>query len=268
MKKILTVVVIIVLTFAFLAAVKNTIAKIAVEKGVEVVAGLQMKMRALNIGLIKTVVDIKGLRIFNPPTFPDKVMLDAPEIYVDYDLGDIIKGKIHLKELRINVKEFIAVKKKDGELNLNSLRVVKDSSGRKEEKPSQGSAMPEVQIDTLSLKIGKVIYKDYSAGGEPSVKEFDINIDESHQDVDDPEKLVSLIVISALRKTAIARLTNFDLGNLEGIMSETIKLATTTASSATAATQEVVKDTANVLKGTAAGLENVIKLPFVGAKEE
>ena len=87
-----------------------------------------------------------------------------PEIYVKYDLPAIMGGTIHLPEVRIALDEFMVVKNEKGELNLNSLKVVqaqKKGSAEKEETKT-GARMPKIQIDTLKLKIGKVIYKDYS----------------------------------------------------------------------------------------------------------
>ena len=88
-----------------------------------------------------------------------------PEIYVDYDLPAIVKGKVHLTEVRINLKEFMVVKNEKGELNLDSLNVVQEQQPRKkrakEPEPKEEGKEPDLQIDVLELKIGKVIYKAF-----------------------------------------------------------------------------------------------------------
>jgi len=103
-----------------------------------------------------------------------------PEIYVDYDLPAIFKGKVHLEEMRLNMNEFVVVKNEKGELNLDALKVVQaQKEGKKPEaKAKEGGKIPEIQIDTLKLKVGKVVYKDYSGGGNPTVREFKVNLDE------------------------------------------------------------------------------------------
>ena len=267
MKKVLSSIFILVLVFvAVLTVAKNTIARVSIEKGVEVVTGLQLKMRNLNIGIIKTLIGIDDLRLYNPPGYQDKVMLDMPEIFVDYDLPAIIKGKIHLNEVRINLKEFVVVKNADGDLNLNALKPVQKEARAVKPVPAKKAPVkkgkaPQIQIDKLQLKISKAIYKDYSKGGKPEVKEFNVNIDQAYTNIDDPNKLVALIVTKTLMHTTIANLANFDLKALEGTLGDTLKGAgkiisetTETVAKTTQQAEEAVEKTAETLKGAAASL--------------
>ena len=259
---------------------KDVIAKIAIEKGVNAVTGLNLNIGNLKIGMIKTLVGIKDLKLYNPRGFEDRIMLDMPEIYVDYDLPEILQGKIHLYDMRIDLQKFVVVKNAKGELNLDALKpvqkeqVAKDSET--EPKKERGKAS-EMLIDDLELKIGKVVYKDYSKGGEPEIQEFNVNIDEKFQNIDDPTKLVSIIVVKALMNTSIARLTNFDLKALEGTVGDTLKAGQAAATEALqgaeaslqetkAAAAETVNETKTALKETAEDLKEMIKLPF-GSKE-
>jgi len=278
-KTIITIVVCVVVAVFVLSFAKDLIVKVAVEKGVQAATGLRLSMRGLSIGLIKTLVDIDGLELFNPKGYEDKIMIDMPEIYVNYDLPAIMKGKIHLKEVRIDLKEFVVVKNEKGELNLDSLKVVQEQKEAKKpvaKKEEKGKA-PEIQIDSLQLKIGKVLYKDYSKGGKPSVQEFNINLDEKYGNIKDPNKLVSLILVKALMNTTISRLTGFDLKGLESTVSDTLgtaqKVVGETAAAAqktitetTQKTQEVVKGTTETLKKGAEELKEAIKFPF-GSKK-
>jgi hypothetical protein len=74
----------------------------------------------------------------------------------------------------------------------------------------------------IELKIGKVVYKDYSRGTEPFVQEFNVNLNERYSNITDPYKLVSLIVVKALWNTTIASLANFNLDGLKGTISDTL----------------------------------------------
>jgi hypothetical protein len=298
MKKVLYVVIGILIAVVVLSVFKDVLIKASVEKGTEIVTGLRLSIQGFKVGIIKTLVGIRNLKLFNPKGFQDKVMLDMPEIYVNYDLPAIFRGKIHLEEMRIDMKEFMVVKNKKGELNLDSLKVVKaQKEGEKPEEKDKGKVkIPEIQIDSLELKVGKVIYKDYSRGGAPSVKEFNVNINERYENITNPYSLVSLLVVKALMNTTIANLTNFDLQGLSGTVSETlasaqklateavvqagetIKQTTKVAQEAVQGTQkaaqatvgeaeEAVKETAGTLKKTTEGLTDMLKMPF-GSKEE
>ncbi len=251
---------------------KDLIIKAAVKKGVKAVTGLGLNMSAFRVGVFNSVVEIRNLRVFNPAGFKDRTMLDMPEIYVAYDLPSIIRGKIHLKDVRIYLKEFVVVKNKDGKLNLDSLKVVqaqKEGAKPDEKAGKEGGKAPEIQIDTMRLKIEKVIYKDYSAAPYPNVTTFDINIDEEYKNIDNPYSVVSLIVVKALANTAIARLTNFDIQGLQSTVSDTLSTIQNVAPQAMQApikaAQQAVQTTGDVgdaAKSAADTAGNVLKSLF------
>jgi len=224
MKKLLTFVAVIFLILVGLCFAKNIIAKVAIEKGVQAATGLKLKMAKLDIGLLKTHVGIDELQLFNPPEYSDRVMLDMPEIFVNYNLSDLFKGKVHVEDFRLHLKEFVIIKNADGELNLNALKVVKKQEEKpaKEAEPKEKGKALEMQIDNLELHIGKVIYKDYSKGGEPRVKEFNINLNESYSDITNLDAIISLIIVKAMMNTTIGSLANFDVGGLQGSISDTL----------------------------------------------
>ena len=204
---------------------KDLIIKVSVEKGVEAATGLRISIGSLNVGIFKSVVSMKGLKVFNPSQFKDRVMIDMPEAYVDYDLPSVFGNNIHLRDLRIYLKEFVVVKNAKGDLNLNSLKVVKaKKEGVKPE--DKGSKAPNVHIDNLRLKIDKAVYIDYAVQGEPSKKTFNVNIDERFQNVTDLYAVVNIIVAKALTNTAIAELANFDLSSIKGPVLDKLLQAT------------------------------------------
>ncbi|MBU1932972.1 MAG: hypothetical protein KKC66_03620, partial [Candidatus Omnitrophica bacterium] len=91
-------------------------------------------------------------------------------------------------------------------------------------------------------KIGKVIYKDYSGGGNPIVSEYSVNIASNYKNVNNPEDLVRIIVAKALMNTALGRLTDFN--QLKDMPLNTLEQGK------------------NILKNTADDLKNIIKSPF------
>lgn len=282
MKKLVIIFISVVLCVLLLSVFKDLIVKISVEKGVALVTGLKLRIQSFEIGVVKTLIGIKDLKLFNPPGFKDRVMLDMPEIYVNYDLPAIIKGNIHLREMRLNMKEFTVVKNEKGLLNLDSLKVVKIEKENKKRKANDGDKILPIQIDSLELKIGKVIYKDYSRGPLPYVKEFNLNVDERYENIRDAYTLVSLVVVRALRNTTIANLADFDLGGLQNTILSTLqtaqKVVTETATGAqevaaeavkqtTELTDETVKGTQETVNSVEESVKDLFKSPF-GSKEE
>ncbi|MCX5686318.1 MAG: hypothetical protein NTW09_02495 [Candidatus Omnitrophica bacterium] len=257
MKKALLISAGVVVVFFALSVVKDLAVKVSVENGVQFVTGLKLRINNFNAGIIRQVVNIGGLKLYNPKGFKDKVMLDMPRIYVDYDLPAIFKGVVHLKEIRLDMKELVVVKNEKGELNLNSLNVVKAGKGGGQPSGKQGKA-PAIKIDNLHLKIGKAVYKDYSRGGAPDVREFSINIDEKYTNIDNPYALVGLIVVRALTNTSISGLANFDLKGLQSTVSDTLRAARETASRAASTAKESIR----AVGKTAEQLQGVFKNPF------
>ncbi|MDD5745741.1 MAG: AsmA family protein [Candidatus Omnitrophica bacterium] len=216
-KVVAAVFIILVVVIVALVAGRNFVVKAAVTSGVKAVTGLTLNIDSVNIGIGKTLLGITGVTLYNPPGFTDKVMVDVPEIYVDYDAGALLKKKIHLEEVRLNIKEFVVVRNAEGVLNLDSLKPVQTAQPKPAAaKPDSGKTepAPQINIDVLRLKIGTVVYKDYSQGATPKTREFKINIDETYEHITDPQALARLIVVKALKNTTIAGLVNFDVKSL------------------------------------------------------
>lgn len=261
MKKILTGIITLLVLVLLVALAKDPLVKVAVRKGVGVATGLKLDISSINVGLARTYVDIKGLKLFNPPEYEDRVMIDMPEIYVDYVLPAVLRGKIHLREARIDLREFVVIRNARGELNLNALKVVKD---REKETVPVEKKKADLQIDLLELKVGKVVYKDYSMGRAPVVQEFNINLNETFRDINDPDKLVSVIVVRALSKTPISRLTGFDIRSLEGTISGVLSTARDIAGKAQEA---VVGVGGTAVQKAAEQVQNIFGIPFGSGDE-
>ena len=155
-------------------------------------------------------------------------------------LAPFMKRKTHLEEVRLYLKEFIVVKNEAGEVNIKSLKAVKETE--KDDGEKQKTKRQDIQIDLLELKIDKVIYKDYSKGTSPKVKEYNVNIDERYEDITDPQSLVRLIIIKALRNTTITRLANFDIGKLRKGLTESARKTAEKALETPVMTVEAGKD--------------------------
>ena len=268
MKKPVKIAVIALVVLIALSMAKDMIIKTTVEGAVRVVTGLRLNMSGFRVGLINTLVDIRNLRLFNPAGYKDRTMLNMPEIYVHYDLPAIIGGKVHLQDVRINLKEFVVVKNEKGRLNLDSLKVVQAQKKGNAASQRQDMKAPPIQIDSLELKIGKVLYKDYSGGRqEPAISEFDINLNEKYSNITNPYTLVSLIVVKALMNTTIAGLAGFDLHGLQGSIGDTLANAQKITGEASEKAKQVATQAEGAAKQaaeTAQTVTNVFKNPFGG----
>jgi hypothetical protein len=277
-----------------LVLARNMAVKVVVETGVRAVTGMPLSMGKFDLNLSKTLVDIEALVVKNPAGFHDTALVDIPRILVDYNLSDVFKGKVHLENLEFNMKQFTVVKNEKGELNLDRLKALQgtqkpSAQKTKAEPKAPAKAMP-IQIDMMRLKIGKVVYADYS-GASPSTKEFLINLDQSYQDITDLNSVVRLIVLKAMMSSGISNLVNFDVRSLEGSLTGAFNTSTKLAAQAaakgldtlktaagdpnaiagqagevlkntTGSVSDTTKEVAGSVKNAASSLKNKLKLPF------
>ena len=201
MRKISVVLGIIILVFIVVVAAKDQLARSAVTVGATSVVGAPVHIDAFSFGIFTQAVNIKGFKLYNPKDFPKEVLLDIPTINVAYDLGALLRKKLHLSSVRIDLKEIGIVKNKEGKLNVDSLKVVEKASETQGKKPAEQMPM---QIDELILSIGRVVYSDYTVGAQPLVQVYDIDIkDKTYKNITSAQQLATLILSEPLKKTAI-----------------------------------------------------------------
>ncbi len=210
---------------------KNIIAKNIISAGIKAVTGLTLEVGSVELGVFKPVVAVKDLRLLNPYGYPDKLMVDLPEFYADYGLAAFLKGKVYLRQLRVNLRSLEVSKNAQGRLNLESLKALQ---------PKGSGPAPKIRIDKLVLDIGKVSYKDYSAKAKPAVSEYTLNIHETYENIDDPQSLIKIILARALKNSAIRDLNPLKK-ELNSFSDRATKILEESAGSVQRATQDIKK---------------------------
>ncbi|MBU0678167.1 MAG: AsmA family protein [Verrucomicrobia bacterium] len=230
---IVLVVVIVVLSVGVKIAKDRIVAKMA-EAVVENSTGFDLELEQVKVGLLKPTVDIRGLTLNNPPDYPDKTAFHIEQIFVRYDRSTLFSDEIFLPVLTLDIPQVFMVRKADGEMNLERLgkemEKRKQETGREksaekptpqpEEQPSAEPAQKKVQknvrIGELTLRIGSVEIRDYSAKeGEPQVQTVEINLDRTYHDVASLEDIGPMITQEVIVR-ALPSLMN---GNLKKILS-------------------------------------------------
>lgn len=214
MNKIIKIVIIVAVVVVGLNIFKNALAQSIISGALSKATHVPVHIGGVDVRFSSTTIDLKNIRINNPSSFPEKTMLDAPQIYISFDAPALFKGSAHFRDVKLNLKELVVVKNTQGELNVNALKP-KESEKQESKKPSEGQA-PKLKIDKLSLTIGRVVYRDYSQGGEPNTQVFDVNIqDRQYTNIENIPGLVSLIMFEALTRTSLSKLTDLDIGGFK-----------------------------------------------------
>lgn len=192
---------------------KNIIAKISLERGAKAMTGLTLNIKSMDVGIFRTRVGIKGMELLNPEGFKERIMISMPELYLDYNLGAFIKGKTHFEEFRLNAEEVFVVRNEKGEINFDSLKIIEPE--KKKGAATEKKGVPEIQIDLLKIKVGKVVFKDHSTRA-PVTTEFNVNIDAEYRNIRNAYAFVGLVVWNALKDT---RVPGFDVRNIKNKVS-------------------------------------------------
>ncbi len=207
-QKVLIIAVVVIIA---LGALKNIIIQAAITTVGSNVVGAKIHLQHFSLNFFSQKIHMKGLKVYNPPGFPNEPFVDIPEIRVDADVPALLSGKIHLRYVVFNLKEMIVVKDKEGKMNVDSLKVIEDQKkaaeeAKKSKKEEPKNPAPELalQIDELKLNVERVILKDYSKSEEPVISVFDVALrDKTFKDIKSAQQLVTLIMVNAMGPTAI-----------------------------------------------------------------
>ena len=175
--------------------------------------GAPVKVARVSLGL--SGAGIYGLVIDNPKGFNEKRLASVPEASVTYDLGALLKGKIHLKQIRIDMQEVTVERNGEGKFNLMEIKALKKPAQppvpeSKKPEPSQDPStpsqpakpvkLPPLQIDEVSLDLGKA---RFASNG--TVKEFDLGVkNEIFHNVTYAPALIRDMVFFILKKVGMS----------------------------------------------------------------
>ena len=142
-----------------LLLLKDNLARSYAEREIRRATGYDAKVGRVQLGLLEPRVWIENLVLYNPPEFGGSPLLDAPDIQVDYAPGELLRNSVHLRFMRLNIRELNIVES-NGRTNI--LEFLHKVTPAAPAQPSSGSGAKYtfVGIDLLNLSIGKVHYTD------------------------------------------------------------------------------------------------------------
>jgi uncharacterized protein involved in outer membrane biogenesis len=152
------VVLAIVLVVALLL-LEDTLARSFAEREIRRATGFDAKVGKVQLGLLEPRIWVENLVLYNPPEFGGSPLIDAPDIQLDYAPAELVRNKVHLRFLRLNIRELNIVEN-NGRTNILELlhKPAAPGSGSTSGAASQKYAF--AGIDLLNLSIGKLRYSD------------------------------------------------------------------------------------------------------------
>jgi uncharacterized protein involved in outer membrane biogenesis len=191
---------VVLLVVAVLA--RNFIVRQAIQIGARQATGFPLTISAVDIGLFNGKLEVKDLKLSNPKDFEESRFVDLPRLYVDYKLGSMLALKPHLLEMEINLAELVVVKNAAGEYNVMKLKNMAGGSDATSQKKQP------YQVDTLHLKVGTVIVKDYSRGN-PTERVIKLNLDKTYKNLNENTDISKLVLASILPNIGLPDLSGF-----------------------------------------------------------
>ena len=223
MKKILLVIVAVFLVLLVLAAglylCRNTVACYAVQVGAEKMTGFSLKIGLLDLAFTQSRIAVHDIQLLNPSEFVEPVFVEMPELTVDYDVGSMLGGTPHLRNLVIDLKRIVIVRTKNGDSNAMKLKGAVGGGG---------GGKSHFKVDTLRLKIGTVELRDYK-GGNTMKRSIALNLDDTYHNITDATDINRLVLLTILKKSGLPNIgidvvqLAGSLGNITNAAGEAVK---------------------------------------------
>lgn len=99
----------------------NSILRTVVQRNIRAQTGMDVEIGQFKLGLREPTLEIRNLKIFNPPGYSNTPFLNISEIYVEYDRAALAKKIIHITFIRFNLGELDIVKNQNGQTNIFAL---------------------------------------------------------------------------------------------------------------------------------------------------
>ncbi len=176
--------VVVLLVVLFLA--RNFIARKSVEIGATKATGFPLTIGSVDVGLFSSKLDVRDLKLMNPPDFPEKMFVDMPQLYVDYRLGSMFSGAPHVNDMLINIKQLVIVKNDKGDSNAMKLKGVVSPPG--------STSSTKYSVDKLRIHVGTVTTVDRSG----KRKDMPLNVDATYNNITDSTDISRLVLLTVM----------------------------------------------------------------------
>jgi len=184
---------IVVLWFAQQIIVRPIIEAVATR-----VIGARVTLGSFSLNIFTHQIRVTNFKITNEQGFPPKIFFDAPEILVDADLFEVLKGKFYFPLVVFRLDKMVVFKNAEGKLNVDELKIVQEKLHEKNKGPA-----PNFKIDVLKLSIKQVIVEDDSKT-PPLIEVYNLNLkDKTIRNINGVPKLVGLMMFETLKPTAL-----------------------------------------------------------------
>jgi hypothetical protein len=203
--------------------------------------GFVVQVDQLSVNPFSATVALSGLVVRNPEGWPSGDFLEVRAFRANAELFSLFSDHLVADEVFVDVPQLTLVRNQQGVLNAVALKDGFKSEAKQAQTPKKPA--PQFLIKRLSFKFGRLVYADYSKGGKPDIRDYDVNLTRELRDVDSVAKL-----IDPFRGTLAMGVITDTLTGLFKNSPDLLKQLTDTI-------QDAGKKTGEVLKGLLQSLE-------------
>ena len=132
-----------------------------VARGIQEGTGLRVELGQFHTSLGSSAIQLRQLKIFNPPQFGGALMASIPEFVIDLDPRQAADGKLHFRNLRLHLAELNIINSPEGRLNLEGIeKAVRTRMPRGRKRKEDKAGFEFEGVDQLTLTVGQVHYTD------------------------------------------------------------------------------------------------------------
>jgi hypothetical protein len=151
----------VIVLFLALILFRDAVLKAVAEHSIEDETGLRAVIGELKTTLGSGAVRVRDLKLYNPPEFGGRLMADVPELVVDLDAAQAADGKLHFRELKLNLAELNVVRNAAGRFNLDGVeKRIRERLHQRRKKRGDKFRFEFAGIERLQLNMGQILYAD------------------------------------------------------------------------------------------------------------
>lgn len=140
---------------------KDLAARKIFESVVQDLTSLEAKAGGVRFDLKKGSLEVRELVLLNPPSFKNRLFGNAAEVFLEMDLPALLRNeKVHLRELRLDIRELHVEKTRAGVSNVSLLAALWKRPAAPA--PAVSGRKRPFRLDRFELTLRRVTYNDRS----------------------------------------------------------------------------------------------------------
>jgi hypothetical protein len=177
--------------------------------------GFDATVESLAVNPFTGTVELRGLVVANPPTFPVRDFLELRSFSADAEVTSLFSDHVVFSRMDIDVARVTLVKRDAAQTNATAFS--NHLAAAEAAAPATAKAPRTFLIRRLTVHVGEVVVRDHS-GLVPAVQDFKLDFSQSYTDVTGLRQLFAPATLQALLPvgTALNGLLPGTLGDAVG----------------------------------------------------